>query len=274
MGACHSKKDVETIQVLPVELHENEMFRSPLAGSYTDFPLNFSPTSDYAIVLQNDESVITQQHQPEDRSILEFQLRMDEERSREACSQAATRLSLEEDVDALQAMIDELEQSRHLASPLQNLPLRFNSDSMLLPPIVEERPSAQSELKYAVRVAKERLLHRRAEIKSAAFDDHFDLYEHLQMNTLVEDSKTEVPVGWLKNPVANWMADAGWQDHRANSIDEQDRCVVCLDAAPTHAVVPCGHQCLCGECAEQIMYNAGRCPICRTTAIISLRIYK
>merc|ERR1712008_233548 len=30
-------------------------------------------------------------------------------------------------------------------------------------------------------------------------------------------------------------------------------CVVCLDAENTHALVPCGHKCVCNECADLLL---------------------
>jgi len=46
-------------------------------------------------------------------------------------------------------------------------------------------------------------------------------------------------------------------------------CVICLDAAATHATVPCGHICLCADCAE----NLKACPLCRTPLVQTMRIY-
>lgn len=37
-------------------------------------------------------------------------------------------------------------------------------------------------------------------------------------------------------------------------------CVVCLDAQPTHVIVPCGHKCLCQKCS--LIIN-DFCPLCR-----------
>ena len=47
-----------------------------------------------------------------------------------------------------------------------------------------------------------------------------------------------------------------------NEIDKECLlCVVCLDAAKTHLIVPCGHQCVCSKCASCLMSST--CPICR-----------
>lgn len=54
--------------------------------------------------------------------------------------------------------------------------------------------------------------------------------------------------------------------------DEEDSdalCAVCLDAQKTHALIPCGHYCLCVTCAGAI----DKCPVCRAPHTGSLRIY-
>lgn len=46
--------------------------------------------------------------------------------------------------------------------------------------------------------------------------------------------------------------------------DQSDatECVVCMASMRTHIATPCGHFCLCQECAEN--YKGGGCPLCRT----------
>lgn len=41
-----------------------------------------------------------------------------------------------------------------------------------------------------------------------------------------------------------------------------DECIVCMERAKTHILVPCGHYCVCGICAA-ILRGKG-CPLCRT----------
>jgi Zinc finger, C3HC4 type (RING finger) len=55
-----------------------------------------------------------------------------------------------------------------------------------------------------------------------------------------------------------------------------DDCVVCQDRKAAHAVVPCGHHCLCDECAVNLVATAAgsrRCPLCRTHVQSTLKIY-
>ena len=54
---------------------------------------------------------------------------------------------------------------------------------------------------------------------------------------------------------------------RERGVDRGVRvgCVVCLDAAPTFAVVPCGHRCLCSRCVVQVLATTRVCPLCRAS---------
>lgn len=47
-------------------------------------------------------------------------------------------------------------------------------------------------------------------------------------------------------------------------------CDICLSNQKTHACLPCGHKCLCSDCAVEI---SDRCPICNTLIINIIRIF-
>lgn len=47
--------------------------------------------------------------------------------------------------------------------------------------------------------------------------------------------------------------------------DSCEECVVCLGKAVRISLNPCGHQCLCYNCAIRIMDEFGTCPLCRHT---------
>eukprot|EP00536_Pseudo-nitzschia_multiseries_P018759 jgi/Psemu1/57215/gm1.57215_g len=55
------------------------------------------------------------------------------------------------------------------------------------------------------------------------------------------------------------------------------RCVVCLEQSATHAMVPCGHLCLCAECTVRSFSKAicgtPSCPVCRQPLSMVLRIF-
>jgi hypothetical protein len=58
------------------------------------------------------------------------------------------------------------------------------------------------------------------------------------------------------------------------STDEQSLCVVCMDAPKTHAIVPCGHVCVCEECGERLLaVQPVVCPMCREHAAMVMKLY-
>lgn len=48
-------------------------------------------------------------------------------------------------------------------------------------------------------------------------------------------------------------------------------CVVCLDSAISHILLPCAHMCLCSDCAALI--SGKQCPICRAVVDNVTRVY-
>ena len=49
-------------------------------------------------------------------------------------------------------------------------------------------------------------------------------------------------------------------------------CSICLDKPLTHAVMPCGHKCMCGDCADKLTSKV--CPICKDEYITIGQIYE
>ena len=47
-------------------------------------------------------------------------------------------------------------------------------------------------------------------------------------------------------------------------------CVICMDKKATHAIVPCGHQCLCPDCAVFV----DKCPMCRVAKQCVIKIFR
>jgi len=65
----------------------------------------------------------------------------------------------------------------------------------------------------------------------------------------------------LGQAVADGMAPA----------DEDMHCVICLEKERTHVLVPCGHLCLCADCAPNIA--PGTCPLCREACAMAVKVY-
>jgi hypothetical protein len=45
--------------------------------------------------------------------------------------------------------------------------------------------------------------------------------------------------------------------------DEANECCVCMESPAGAQVEPCGHRCMCMNCATQIRDGDGGCPLCR-----------
>lgn len=63
---------------------------------------------------------------------------------------------------------------------------------------------------------------------------------------------------------------------RSNSIceqstDENTQCNICLTNKKNYACIPCGHLCMCGDCANQI---DDKCPICKNKFTIVMKIFQ
>jgi hypothetical protein len=53
-------------------------------------------------------------------------------------------------------------------------------------------------------------------------------------------------------------------------------CVICYENVSTHAIVPCGHVCLCADDAAMLLGKsggAGNCPMCRGGIESIMQIY-
>jgi hypothetical protein len=55
---------------------------------------------------------------------------------------------------------------------------------------------------------------------------------------------------------------------------EETMSVVCFDAPKDHAIVPCGHMCVCARCAEQLTKTrTPTCPVCREPIIQTMKVF-
>jgi hypothetical protein len=55
---------------------------------------------------------------------------------------------------------------------------------------------------------------------------------------------------------------------------EETMCVVCFDAPKDHAIVPCGHICVCEACAEKLTKTRKpTCPVCREPIQQTMKVF-
>ena len=58
------------------------------------------------------------------------------------------------------------------------------------------------------------------------------------------------------------------------AADEEKLCVVCFEAPMDHIIIPCGHQCVCGACAEALKREAHpACPLCREPISVTAKVF-
>ncbi len=73
--------------------------------------------------------------------------------------------------------------------------------------------------------------------------------------------------GMLDKPVASIMKWLGGDQKNETALksDIISSCVSCHDATAARALVPCGHRCLCSECAGKLFLGVGKqyCPVCQ-----------
>lgn len=65
---------------------------------------------------------------------------------------------------------------------------------------------------------------------------------------------------------------AGAMICNAKQVSQQRECLVCNDKEVTAALVPCGHNMFCLDCANRICATGEPCPICSETVIQAIRI--
>ena len=87
--------------------------------------------------------------------------------------------------------------------------------------------------------------------------------------------------GWLKrcnrrtkrNSSMNHEARvAKFEASQNNDLPDDDTsCVICLTQLRTHAFTPCGHKCVCKDCADKITDK--KCPICRVKSSAVIKVF-
>lgn len=58
-----------------------------------------------------------------------------------------------------------------------------------------------------------------------------------------------------------------------SNASNAENCVVCFGSDREYAFVPCGHLCVCWDCASCIANHDRRCPLCRVEASHVMKIY-
>ena len=105
----------------------------------------------------------------------------------------------------------------------------------------------------------------------------------LYAGTAPHVSSTYVWLVVLSSATTFWVGHGAccfcFSQSATNAHDQEDAanpCSICLDTPCSHALVPCGHLCLCGDCSNQLLQLPARrqlCPICQGAFVRTLRVW-
>jgi hypothetical protein len=59
---------------------------------------------------------------------------------------------------------------------------------------------------------------------------------------------------------------------RRERESDENLCVCCMDKQADHAVLPCGHKCVCADDTRAVV-RMGTCPVCRATVRSCAKIW-
>lgn len=80
----------------------------------------------------------------------------------------------------------------------------------------------------------------------------------------------DVPVGGASGSTRT-KTDSGKSSRKRDDAE----CAICLEKEPDSALYPCGHMCMCYECAVSVKnQRSALCPMCRQPIVDILRIYR
>lgn len=115
-----------------------------------------------------------------------------------------------------------------------------------------------------------------AETKCYCSDCKREYFDSESESEYESESESESEYDSLTNDQSDSQKFVGFKDKkRSNSLceistEESTQCNICLTNKKKYACVPCGHLCMCGDCANKI--NGG-CPICKNKFTDIIKIF-
>ncbi|XP_017154136.1 mitochondrial ubiquitin ligase activator of NFKB 1 [Drosophila miranda] len=107
----------------------------------------------------------------------------------------------------------------------------------------------------------------------------FRRYVYLLLNYQLQRARTEISEKtqsaylWTERQLNRIMRSGS---SKANDEARPSSCVVCMERRTNIVILPCRHLCLCAECSVQLqryMDMRDRCPICRESIDVYMRVY-
>jgi hypothetical protein len=113
-----------------------------------------------------------------------------------------------------------------------------------------------------------------AAVKAAAAAERARVAAEAEVAEAVKRHQLEEELAALAVRTQQVQAELGSGSGTSHSDAEETQCVVCFDAPKDHAIVPCGHQCVCAGCAEQLTKTrTPTCPVCREPIIQTMKVF-
>ena len=102
-----------------------------------------------------------------------------------------------------------------------------------------------------------------------------DLVKHIVQTSIRYDGRPRYQLSESNGKDLVRALDGYWPSEQgADSRDADSHlCCICYFQAKTHALIPCGHMCLCESCAAMLPPSFSRCPMCRKEIQQVVRIF-
>ncbi|KAL2340117.1 hypothetical protein Fmac_008057 [Flemingia macrophylla] len=115
--------------------------------------------------------------------------------------------------------------------------------------------SIEMELMYDLRGQMEQIYHEISELRKS-IKGCVDMQMQLQqsMNQVVHPVKKE-------------------ENKSHNRAPKKGNCCICYEMKVDSVLYRCGHMCACLKCANELLWNSGKCPICRAKIVDVVRVY-
>ena len=90
-----------------------------------------------------------------------------------------------------------------------------------------------------------------------------------------ENSPTPAMQTFARQPAASLNASSTTElvEPSIAKATRDNKCVICLESEATHAHIPCGHLCVCGDCVACYDSAGDSCPLCRERSYCVTKIY-
>jgi hypothetical protein len=176
---------------------------------------------------------------------------------------------VEEAWEALQGAIEQMEETAggmHAVEEAMQVALKHEARSERLAALVAEA----RELIEQARAAEAAKVAAAAVVASAAAA----VEAVAKAEAAVKRQQLEEEASALTLKLQQVQAELGSGSGTPQLDEEETQCVVCFDAPKDHIIVPCGHQCVCGACAEQLTRTrTPTCPVCREPIRETVKVF-